>query len=270
MMKEKSNDILIRYNDFPVRVIAAILAAQYIVGFGQDENIFELLVLPEYYPALIASLIIAYGLVEFVYRITVFLDKRCNWDQKPIVRIILQAILGVGLPLLLSFLAAYSYFHYFYDIHISKTVYFKFYFPLIQVMLLMLNCYYGARYFERKSREGKEKRVLVSEGDIEIPEYTLGTEVGLIFTNNKSCFAKTLTGEVVSWPASMENSMNELPSALFFRIRRECIVRKDIIESVNRGGGTLILNLKAPFSQKFEVSRRNCPVFKKWWNNAIK
>lgn len=68
--------------------------------------------------------------------------------------------------------------------------------------------------------------------------------------------------------------MEVLPEDQYFMIRREIIVRGDMIEKVIKEGNAFYILLKAPFSIRFVVAKKRMARFRAfgasnfmpWWN----
>lgn len=56
----------VHYRDLAVRIGLALVAAHWVVSFGESETIFELMLMGDYWRSLVGSWIIAFGLVPLV------------------------------------------------------------------------------------------------------------------------------------------------------------------------------------------------------------
>lgn len=118
-----------------------LLAAHYLVAYGEPESFFTLLQLPYYYRAVLGSFIITLAGGEFVLAITRYLDKIKPWTTSFNSRLWLQLIFGVMLTLLVMVLLAAVYF-YISGKNIITAGYFKYDFTLVVCFVLFLNLVY--------------------------------------------------------------------------------------------------------------------------------
>ncbi|MHA4894120.1 hypothetical protein ACXZ1K_05155 [Pedobacter sp. PWIIR3] len=100
-------------------------------------------------------------------------------------------------------------------------------------------------------------------------------EIALITYQNAYTIAYNMENQIVPWPhASMKASNSALPSDAYFVIRRELIVRGDLIERVTKEGKVFSVQLKAPFSCSYVIAKKRMAAFRNfgavnnmpWWN----
>lgn len=264
----------IPYRDLPVRLLVALVAAHWIVSFSEPESFWQLLRLPGYLPALISSFLIALVLVEWVYRITCWLDKHYTYQKRPETRIILQVVFGILVPVILSFILDVCYFSS-HGISIFDTPYFKHYLPLILIMLLLWNTYYGIHYFVRLLIRIKKINMEKKEATPQSPPVKLKSQldpanVMLIFSEKKHNYCLLSDGERVYWPHSIEHALSQLPREEFFQITRSQIVsRTNIISAKKHTSRRILISVKVPKNQQSFVSQDNSPAFITWWGKPI-
>src|SRR5699024_1150666 len=85
-------------------------------------------------------------LIWIIHTITKLLDYYFDWQWDTFLRIILQIIMGIVFPIVLAIWLA-TFFYAFNGMDINETDYFPFVFPLIRIMIIVLNCYYFGHYF---------------------------------------------------------------------------------------------------------------------------
>lgn len=173
-MKEKkeTETKVIRYNDLSVRIIASLLAAHIVTEYGGSGPWLPRLFTKEYYIEFGSSLLITFLLVQYIYRVTLFLDKRYSWGEHLLQRICLQLVLGVAIPSLASFLMAAIYFRIF-GVNILETNYHLYALPFISSLITLFNVYYFIRYLLME-------RALLKEG------YQTGNAVVTFSSNGQS------------------------------------------------------------------------------------
>lgn len=160
-MKDQNRSINPAYKDIFIRIVLSLLAAHFIVTFGDEESIEQIISNFNYYNALLASFIISFLLLYIIWLFTRYLDGKFDWQQHTVKRIIAQVVLGIILPAGFSVLLAWIYFRmYGYDI--SETPYFSSDFPVIVLLLCLANLYYFIYYlvfhfWPKRSSEQQEE-----------------------------------------------------------------------------------------------------------------
>lgn len=145
----------IEYKDMPFRVIASILAAHFIVMYGVETHFFQVLLKPIYWIAMAGSVTIAYLLIIVVRGISIRLDKKYDWEEKRLERVLLQFLVGFLIPGIIAFLLAFIYFSL-RGKNIFDTLYLRIDYPIILVLLAALNAYYFTYYMAVKLKHAKE------------------------------------------------------------------------------------------------------------------
>lgn len=232
--------MLVRYNDLYFRFIAALLAAHFIVAFGDKETLFQLLLDKYYYMALGSSFVIALVLVTIVNLITRKLDKHYDWKQYPVERTGLQLLAGLVFPAVVALLLAALYFKL-NGLDIFKTLYFQIDFPVIVGMILLFNIYYLAYYFYLQMRlaekaaktlddaenatlnraESKEV-IITSRGAKNIPIPV--NKISYIYHQEQYNFIKTSDNEDFLIAEPLDIIQQQLSPKQFFRVNRQMLV----------------------------------------------
>ncbi|MES2828432.1 MAG: LytTR family transcriptional regulator DNA-binding domain-containing protein [Bacteroidota bacterium] len=100
-------------------------------------------------------------------------------------------------------------------------------------------------------------------------------DVSLIIIKDKCTIAYNRANQAIPWPyTTVITSVEALPKDQYFRIRREVIVRGDVIDRVSRAGIALQVTLKEPFNTTYIVSKKSAARFRKfgaehampWWD----
>jgi len=265
------------YNDLYFRIIAALISAHIIVVIGEDETFFHLLVDKDYYRALSFSFIIAFLLVNLVYWVTRRLDKKNDWKQHKIRRLVLQFFFAFFLPSIAAFLLAYGYFKAFgYDIW--HTWYLRYDYPVIVLMLLILNIYYLSFYFYRKwqitetmiadqaitnKEQPKGKAVfVVQKGAKNIP---LQIDTICYFFHDGYNFLRTFDREDFIIPQSLDEVQSQFNDKQFFRVNRKMIVNFSACQHYEPlEFGKLELFVTPPAKEQIVISQKRATAFKEW------
>ena len=77
----------------------------------------------------------------------------------------------------------------------------------------------------------------------------------------------TIKGKSFLLDLSMDKLEKELPSLLFFRLNRQCLLHRQVItgfEKVENGKLKIMVN-STSFAQSVNVSRTRAPDFKRWF-----
>jgi hypothetical protein len=93
----------IKYKDFWFKITGSLIASEIIDALGREESFFYRFTTRYFYTDLLGGFAIALLLWEVVRFATCYLDKKYDWIEKPVQRILLQTILGVIVPALFSF-----------------------------------------------------------------------------------------------------------------------------------------------------------------------
>ncbi len=265
------------YNDLYFRIIAAIISAHIIVVIGEDETFFHLLVDKDYYRAMLYSFIIAFLLVNLVYWITRKLDNQYDWKQHKIRRPILQLFFSFFLPSIAAFLLAFTYFKIFgYDIW--NTWYLRYDYPIIVLMLLMLNIYYLAFYFYRQwqftesmiipvvanKEESKSKGVfVVQKGAKNIPLQV--DTISYFFHNGDFNFVRTFEQEDFIITQALDDVQQQLNEKQFFRANRQTIINFNACQHFEPlEHGKLELYVTPKLKEPIIISQKRAKTFKEW------
>ena len=267
----------VRYRDFYFRLIAAVCGALLATEFGGTDGIFTRLMSKWFYIEFFASLLIAYLLIEAIYRITVFLDRYYDWVEHPLLRVGLQLIMGVGIPGLMDFFLAAMYFRIYGMSILNDTNYVVYALPFILMMILLFNVYYVCHYFYLKAR--RVSKVNTSEGIESIPT---GKEIltvhhgpksiplpvqqiSYIYRDGEYNYLQTFGEEHYLIPQSLDQLQEVLNPQQFFRVNRQMILNlKACLNYQPAKFGKLELTLTPAHAKKVIVSQGKARHFKEW------
>ncbi len=272
---------LIRYRDLSLRIIASVLAAHFIVVYGVEKSFFQILLTPIYYVAMTASVTIAFILISFVRWVYIKLDRKFDWVAKPLERTALQVLLGFIAPGILAFVLAFIYFSL-RGMNILKTLYLRFDYPIILLLILFLNLYYLAYYFYGRMRiaetmvpnspvietdnSGSEvKSFLVNQGVKNLPIPL--KNIAYFFREGDLNFMRTFEGEdfVVSY--SLDEIQQNLKEADFFRANRQMLVsRKACRHFEALPYNKLELFVEPNYKLPIVISQKRNKSLKEWLN----
>ena len=270
-----SNSTKPRYKDLPFRFIAAIVAAHFIVVFGEELTLAELLLHYEYYVAVAGSFGIAFSLISLVYIATRKLDAYYDWKKRPVSRVAMQLIFGVIIPSLAAYLLAALYFS-FLGVNILDRPYLRYDFPVIMVLLLMLNFYYLCYYLFLQVKMAETSNVsftdtgqqfknsfLIQEGT---KNKSLNTEhIGAFYREGMYNFILDFSGKSHLINQTLDDIQNVTDPEQFFRANRQVIINYHSCDNYELlEYGKLRLYTEPPLKQEVIISQRRAKDFKNW------
>jgi len=299
----KSTNVKVKYNDTGIRVVLSLIAAHIMSSYNEVEGFFELVFTISYIRGFLVSFVIAFIILTYIYSITVRLDRLFDWHNNTFQRFIWQVILGIAAPALIVF-ALVALFLWLYDINIFRTKYLDQDYPLVLLMLLIVNLYYFGLYCFLITK--MKVKYSLSQAEIEdpqaipqnAPEYQLPfketiiintplktfpiktDEIAYIFRLSDGVFIRlqSMVNLNESYPTNY--SLKDLESLLdpskFFRINRQMIVSyRSVISFQSETPKTLSLNLypelypvdrdiPAGHEKLTIVSENRSPSFKLW------
>lgn len=274
------------YKDGIFRVVAAVVAAHFIAIFGYEESVFEIMLQLNYWVALFFGFWIALGVVTLVYKATVWLDKRYDWLDALLYRTVLQILMGWISPSLLAFLMAAGYFALF-GFNILDSQYMEIDFPVIVLLILLLNVYYLCYYFYLRWKvqatlPGSKHAKSVYIVHTPVRSIPIRAEnICYVYIQNGSTFLRTFempsSQDAYTIPETLKEMETILDGRQFFRINRQMLVSTLAVVSFASGKGQgLELNIHPPLQdhpgqqmsdeQKrlLSVSEERVALFRKW------
>lgn len=285
-----------KYNDRFFRRILAITGAYFVTEFGGEDGYFSFsrLLTKEFYVEFGSSVVIALTLVELISWITRLLDRRYDWRRQTVLRISLQALLGVVLPGIIDFLMASIYFRVF-GVNILDTTYLQYSMPYIILMITSFNLAYVVYYFYRREVQAEKswRMQVVPAGSVEEsfpgPSLILRDKMPLkevfivhkgsksisvpvedicyFFHENDYNFLRTFAGDISLIRQSLDEVELAVSDKQFFRLNRQMIINyKAFLHFVPKPAGKLKVFLKpsAPDNLATTVSQKKSPRFKDW------
>lgn len=261
----------IKYTGLLTRLSLAIVSSHLIVSYQEEETFLELLVLPEYYKALGGSIIIATFIIEPIYQINHWLDKRYVWVKSVGRRLKRQILLCFLLPLTIAFTGAAIYFKV-NHIHIGNTDYFIKYPFIIAMMILVLNALYigldlykqNKWFYEWKRKIGHRSNAILLEKSkmAQVPDAVL------FFSRDRNYFYVDENGEELVWGRGVTETYRLLSQSDYFLANRTDIVRRDnILQVKSATSHRKKLILKVPTGRSILTSQSKTPAFLLWWAN---
>ncbi len=269
----------VRYNDISLRIISSVLAAHFIVVYGVQKTFFQILLTPIYYVAMAASITIAFILITFVRWVYIRLDRKFDWVIRPVERTGLQILLGMIAPGILAFILAFIYFSL-RGMNILKTLYLRFDYPIILLLILFLNLYYLAYYFYGRMRIAQTMAptslIAEAEGDLANPRSFLVhqgmknlpiplDQTAYFFREGESNFLRTFDGNDFVVSQSLDEIQQHLNEHDFFRANRRLLVsRKACKHFESLPYNKLELFVDPKYKQSIVISQKRSRSFREW------
>jgi hypothetical protein len=269
------------YHDFYFRVISCIIGAHIIVAYAIPLSIFQMLLDPYYYYALIPSFVIAIILFSIIRTIHIRLDRKFDWTERPIQRIAMQTFFGFVLPGLCAFLLAALYF-FVRGRNIFNTTYLTYDFQFILTLLLLINVYYIAYHFYARWSQAQKiisafthpmaagrQTFQVTKGQSNILLPIEG--IAYFFREGESNYLRTFNGENYFMNATLDEVQQQLPEKMFFRANRQLIIQRQACKGYDLlDYGKLNVRLEPPLAVGAAVSQKRAKDFKQWIDKDVK
>jgi len=266
------------YFSYYQRLLAALLAAYYIIIEGQPGPFYRTVQSYDFLITMVFSSVIAVILIELVHWITVLLDRYLPWQYYLWPRLALQVLLGVLMVIEIDLVLVKFFFRLFrYDFESSGYLVSEF--PLVKWMIYLLNIYYWTCHYApglfdvrrlfsalRKTPmlppSKSEENTDTEEGSSgQVLVLRLGSRVRHVPTDQVACFKKESAagyaylkdGSVWNFDYRISELVDLLPKGMFFQTSRGIIYSLEVIENYRRERKEGILILKPGVD--LEVSR---------------
>lgn len=284
------------YYTLPVRMLLSLAMAIFIVLYQAPVGPVEALISTDFYISVAGSFVIAFILISCVHVSTLQLDKLVSWQDSPLQRITLQALIGFFLPCVIAILLAAAYF-FCYGIRILETDYLRIDFPLIVVMIFILNlAYFQLSYGPQRKEHEHEHYLIIEEnddsdllaasptnGDISrsgersdnslIIHYNSRRivlqpekDVAFFICIGRNYFAKTMTGRNLPIDMTLKDAEVSFSGRDFIRINRKLIINRCIILSCHHASraNTFSIETLPEIATPEEISQEIFTVTERW------
>ncbi|TRW21490.1 LytTR family transcriptional regulator [Flavobacterium zepuense] len=237
----------IKYKDGYFRLVLGAMAAHIIVMYNIDKGFFEALFTISYLRGFIGSWIIAMLLIQYVYYVTVRLDRKYDWHNNTLLRLLWQLLVAFGAPSILAFLLA-AFFFWVFDRNIFQTSYLSQDYTLVVLMILVINIYYfGLHSFllhrlvtrnVNRATESPSREILI----VDTPTRSIPVKIdtaAYFFILGGAVFMRTFEMSSLSQSYQigipLKNLEELLNKRMFFRINRRMIVNFNTCDSYKQG-----------------------------------
>lgn len=269
----------VKYKDLYLRIALCLIASHILIVYGEKLSTFEMMLLQQYYYAVLSSAIIAFVIFSVIRWINIKLDSKFAWKDIPLQRVAMQFFFGLMLPAIAVFLMVAIYFKIRgYDI--LKTNYLRYDFMVVLMQLILINIYYVAYYFyerwshaekilsqmvysERDPASSAKETFMVSKASGNLILHV--DEIAYFFRDGESNFVRTGTGEDYFVNSALDEVQQQLPGEKFFRANRQLIVHRQALKGFDLlAYGKLEANLAPAFKGEVVISQKRARDFKIW------
>lgn len=259
----------LRYIDQFLRVVLCVSAAILLAMYGSGARYLDSLSHNSYIIKLLAAFFIAGFFLEFVHRVTEQLDKKYDWKEKPLLRLILQFALGVVLPGMIDlfFLMIYQWYFGINTAQENPSIHSSF--PLMALPVFIFNIYYLFYFHILRTQETKipkpshRKTLLIQQGNKTIPIPL--QDIRYIYHQNRLNYLITANQTSYFLSETLDELEHKLTQEDFFRINRKMIIHHKACHHFRSNGhGKLLLQLLPSFPQEVSVSQLKAGKFKEW------
>ena len=287
MIQQPIDKTEVRYNDFWIKIIGALVASEMIDSIGREESIFKRITHPYFYTDLLGGFIISLILWEIVRFAIRRLDKKYNWIDYPAQRIPLQFLFAVVIPAFLCFVFTLLFMKLAYKQDIFKTewLYNEFYVVILIIVIINL-VYFTWWLFKRWQALHGQSLVFQNpktNGDAAIsnrnPEPPAiitvtragknillpQTEITHIVLEGNYTFIKTLKSESFVTTYTLDELTKILDADSFFRANRQIIVSRNACKAYeNIENGKISIELSVDVKFPVVVSQKRAKAFRNW------
>ena len=272
------------YPDGWLMVLLAFIASIYALYPFPRESIFTLLTHKWFIYSFCVVFTMTDTQVLVINGISIWLEKKYNWDEQLWHRVVWQLLLGWVVPVVASMLVSWFAFQYINaDIRSVRYAYNVFVFKntmdsaaILNGIYLIFSFYYHYKKKSEKNRaaerepsyasflllrtsEAKEE-LRVNVGDI---AYIYRAEKGPLI------FCKQDGSSVIIWD-SLDDIQKLLDPGVFCRISRSFIITREAINKVKRHQDRgMLIELEPPSGDPAKVSRDNVKRVRAWIRNDV-
>jgi len=255
-----------------IRLTVAVVASHFIVVHSANETWLELFTRDYYYLSLLYSGIIAFLLIEYVYRITKVIQKREKTSLLTRRRLKLQFYFGFLSAAALAIIMAALLF-WTQGQNIFNTGYFKRLYIYILLFLFAANLLYLLFYHHGQTVKTIYRIVLPDQTELASLRAAALKEGGfaLIFYENRNYFSLDFEGKITLWPHTIEETIAKFCNENYFQITRSEIIHRAAILKIKRNRfKTAQIEMVIPFKKELYTSRRKTVAFINWYDKWAK
>ena len=251
-----------------IRLLVALIVSHFIVVHDAKETWIELFSKDYYYWSVLYSMIIAFFLIESIYRVSNYLNVAFGFNLSR-ARLKAQFYMGfLCIGILAGILAAILFWLNGHNIFESN--YFEKLYAPILLFIFTINIIYILYYYSFMPKTRYQV--------LRLDKYPLSNETSnfpaLIYLENRLCIAIDFRGVKSYLSHSIEESMRSLDSENYFQINRKVIIHRAAILSVKPFGMRqlkieLNIALNIPNNVELIVSKRKTVICKQWLTGSL-
>jgi len=290
MIRQPIHKAEVRYHDFWIKIIGSLIASEMIDSIGREESIFRRITHPYFYTDLLGGFIISLILWEIVRFVIYRLDRKYNWIDDPVRRILLQFLLAVVLPAFLCFVFTLLFMKLVYGQDIFKTEWLYNEFYVVILIIVIINLVYftwwlfmrwqalhgqslvardpekvndNAAIGERASAPEPAAIITVTKAgkNILLPQ----AEITYVVLEGSYTFIKTGKGESFVTTYTLDELTKILDPDSFFRVNRQIIVSRNACKAyTNIENGKVSIHLSVDVKIPVIVSQKRAKAFRNW------
>lgn len=247
------------------------------VHIGNDNTFGELIRMTSYYSDMALALACTFGVVLYLRRLYMRLDRVYGWQESSRHRLLLQAFAGVVLPAVGIIVLEIIYLFIIHiDLRDSSVFYLEL--PLVLVFCILLNLVYSMLYhrasllsLKRQGGSGEAgmkdqagpRSFAVQSGPavLNIP----ADRVAYFIVLEKQTFLVTTESKRYLYPEPVSRLGAMLPAGDFFRLNRQVISTRGCIKKYeNTGTRRLTVELEPPPGVPVYVAKTKAAAFGRW------
>lgn len=277
-----------QYHDGWIRFALSVIGAHIVTEYGGSDPWYKRIFTADYYQEFGSTFLITLLITYLVFKITSFLDRRFDWSEKTLVRLMMQVLLGIAAPSVITFLLAALYF-WLYGVNILDYNYHLYAFPFIVSLIAIFNIYYLVRYLladklAYKHRLENQDIVELPDSNQQSPESAARTgitihtptgsfkmpvsDIAYFYRTSGRVYVRSFTGADQLIAQSLDQMEQVLQNKRFFRAARHLIVNhKAIVRYFPLNFGKIGIELSPPFKEQLNVSKLQAKDFKSWFDS---
>lgn len=207
---------------------------------------------------------------------TAWLDKRLNWSNQVVARLLAQLLPGVIGASLIACSISYGQYKWIDPEHVFGTQSFwEVEFPVIVLVVSFVNSIYvGVSYYQWQLQQGRDlptsepvihyaKSLVAVNGhrNMQVP----AEQIALICLEHGLTWVVTFNDTRYHLDDPLHVVMQRLDPNSFFRVNRQIIVQLSACYSYQSvEHGKIMLKLVPPFTTELLISQKTAPSFRKW------
>jgi hypothetical protein len=266
------------YPDLWLRLTGSLVFSHLVETLGREASLAEQWVSSAYWIALFSGSLIAFLVWTLIAVITTRLDKHYDWLVQPVQRLGLQIMMGVIIPGVLLLLLTWIQVKLLWDQSIIDNGFHLTEFPVIMLILVLVNGLYFTWYLYNRLREAEAQQptvvketspsetysniLVVNSGKMQVPVPV--NTIQYITRQGDYTLIKTPDKEYIE-STSLDDLEGALDPSRFFRANRQVIISFSSCKGFRSlEYGKLEVQTDPPLSEPLIVSQKKARPFRDW------